>query len=140
MGYVIRNYGMSREIPLKSGSISMERDEAIETDDPEVVKAFSGVPAISIAEQPGTVHPVPAPVPEPEPDDDNDDEDNDDQGESENDGNDDDNEKEDESPAEKEEPDYESMLKRDLLVLAQERNLDVPDQITKVELIELLRV
>ena len=141
MGYVIRNCGTSRQIPFKSGFITMERDQAIETDDLEIVKAFTGQPQINITQQPGTLTPVEAPTPPPGPEppvDDDQGEDDNNQGNNNDDQ--DDNDDEDDEKTEAKTPDYESMLKRDLLVLAQERNLEVPDQITKAELIELLRV
>lgn len=148
MGYVIRNYGETRQIPFKNGFISIGREQAIETDDPEVVSALSGIPQVNVAAQPGTI--VTSPPSEPpvaeEIEEDIDEEDEDSRDESADDGeqDDDDNEDEFEEPEESDEseeedsPDYASMSKRELLDLAKERNLATPDTIRKEALITLL--
>lgn len=108
MSYVIRNYGPTRELPFKNQHITMVRDQAIVTNDLEMVQALSGQPMINVSKQPGTVPPASAPAPAPIAE-----------------------------PIE-EELDYNKMKKRELLELAEERSIKMPEKITKKELIELL--
>lgn len=108
MSYVIRNYGPSKQLPFKNQHISISRDAAIVTDDLEVVQALSGQSMINISKQPGTMTLVPALT-----------------------------------PAFVTEPivennNYKKTKKRELLELAEERSIEVPEKITKKELIELL--
>lgn len=136
--FVIRNYGPSRKVPYKDMHVFIGQDKAIETDDAELANAFASVPKVTVKARPGVpTSPVPVSTPDPEKgvidepvEDDDFDEPVEDDDEF--DGEDDDDE-EDESI------DYDSMLKRDLLTLARERDVDLPEKITKKDLIELLK-